>query len=118
MAAFAKFVSGLAAQAEVSDELLVILFALALDVIKELAALGNHFQESAAGGEILLVDQQVLGELEDPLGEQCHLIWGAAGVFFVDFIRREVDWLLFCFYAHFDKGWSQRSSPTRPRWAE
>lgn len=40
--------SDLAAEAKVGDELLVVLIALALDVIKELAALGNHFQEPAA----------------------------------------------------------------------
>jgi len=100
VAAFAKFVL-LAAESEFSDELLVVLIALALDVIKELAALGNHFQESAAGCEVFLVDEKVLREFKDPLGEKCHLVSCAAGVFFVLLVRREVDFLSFCFYAHF-----------------
>lgn len=47
VAVIAKLVL-LAAESEVSDELLIALIALALDIVEELAALGNHFQESAA----------------------------------------------------------------------
>ena len=114
VAAFAKLVL-LAAKSEVFNQLEVVRIALALDVIKEFAALGNHFQESAAGGEILLVNEEMIGEFKDPLGKQCDLVRCAAGVFFVDLIRLEVDFFFFCFYAHVDKGWAQRLSPSRPR---
>lgn len=93
-----------AAESEITDEFLVFLVALTLDIIKEFAALRNQLEETAARGEILFVRVEVLGEIEDPLGKKSYLIRGASGVSFMELIRLEVDGFLFCFNAHFDKG--------------
>ena len=92
------------------DDLLVAFFRALLDVIKKFAALGNQGEESTAGREVLLVDVQMVGQMEDPSGEERHLVWGASGVSFVELIGFEVDF----FSAHGSKGWIQRV-PDRPR---
>jgi hypothetical protein len=100
----------LAAESEAFDDLLVFFLGTLLDVIQQLAALGNKGEESTAGGEILLVDVEVIREVEDPLGKEGHLIWGAAGVSFVELIVFQVD---FFGIAHGLRGWIQ-PAPGRP----
>ena len=56
------------------------------------------------------MDVQVIREVENPLGEQSHLVWGAAGVTFVELIVFEFD----LFGAHRGRGWLKRG-PERPR---
>ncbi len=101
---------GLAAESEALDDLLVAFFRAFLDVIKEFAALGNQGKESTAGREVLFVNVQMVGQMEDPSGEERHLVWCASGVSFVELIGFEVDF----FSAHGNKGWIQRV-PDRPR---
>lgn len=101
----------LAAETETSNELLILFLRALLDVIQQLAALGNEGQEATAGREVLLVDVQVVREMEDPLGEESHLVRGAAGVTFVELIVFFVD---FFSIAHGRRGWIQRL-PGRPR---
>lgn len=107
MAALRKM---LAAESEAFDDLLVFFLGTLLDVIQQLTALGNEGEESAAGREILLVDVEVIREMEDPLGEECHLVRGAAGVSFVELIVFQVD---FFGIAHGLRGWIQ-PAPGRP----
>ena len=75
-------------------------FRTLLDVIQQLAALGNEGEEATARREILLVDVQVVREVENPLCQQGHLVRGAAGVSFVELIVFEVDF----FGAHSRRG--------------
>ena len=56
------------------------------------------------------MDIQVIREVENPLGEEGHLVRGAAGISFVELIVFEVDVLV----AHGGRGWIQRE-PDRPR---
>jgi hypothetical protein len=93
----------LAAESETSNDLLILLFGTLLDVIQQLAALGNQGEKATAGREVLLVDVQVVRQMENPSGEQGHLIWGAAGISFVELICFEVDF----FSAHGRRGWVQ-----------
>ena len=102
---------GLATETEAADDLLVFLLGAFLDVIQQLAALGDQGEEATAGREVLLVDVQVVREVEDPLGEESHLVRGAAGVSFVELIVFFVD---FFSIAHGRRGWIQRL-PGRPR---
>ncbi len=106
MAAFAKF--SLAAESETSDDLLILFFGAFLDVIQQLAALGNEGQETAAGRIILFMDIHVVRQVEDPLGEEGHLVRGATGVSFVELIGLQVDWFWCFFGAHGRRGWLER----------
>ena len=100
----------LVAESEAGDDLFVFLLRAFFDEIQHLAALGNHGQQAAAGREVLLVDVEVIRQMEDPLGEQSHLIGCAAGVSFVELIVFQVD---FFGIAHGLRGWVQRV-PDRP----
>jgi hypothetical protein len=84
----------LAAESETSDDLLILFFGTLLDVIQQLTALGNEGQKATAGREVLFVDVQMVREMEDPLGEESHLVRGAAGVSFVELIVFFVDYFL------------------------
>lgn len=103
---------GLAAQAQTLNNLLVALLALALDVIQMLAAHGNQFEQSTPGRKILAVDIQVIRNMMDPLGEQGHLVGGAAGVSFVELEFFQVD----CVFAHGSKGWFQHGGRSVLGW--
>ena len=85
---------GLATESEALDEPQVLLLRAVFDVIQQLAALGNHGEQAAAGREILLVDVQVVRQVEDPFGEEGHLVRGAAGVTFVELIVFGVDFVV------------------------
>lgn len=97
---------GLVAESQPLDDLLVFLLGALLDEVQQLAALGNKGQQATARREVLLVDVQVVREVEDPPGEQGHLIRGAAGVSFVELIVFQVDF----FGAHGRRGWIQQSA--------
>ena len=73
MAAVAKWFK-LTAQTEIVDELLVFSLVLALDVIKQLATLRNELQKSTTRGKILLVGIEMLGQIENSLGEKGDLV--------------------------------------------
>ena len=77
---------GLVAESEAGDDLFVFLLRALLDEVQQLAALGNHRQQAAAGREVLFVDVEVVRQMENPLGEEGHLVRGAAGVSFVELI--------------------------------
>ena len=94
---------GLAAETEALDELMVFFLATGFDVVEQLAAAGDEFEKSAARREILGVEIQVVGEVEDALGEQGDLVWRAAGVSFVKLIFLGVDG-----GAHGGMGWVQQ----------
>ena len=93
----------LAAEAQALNDLLVAILGLALDVIQVLAAHRDELEETAARREVFAVDIQVIRNVVDPLGEQGHLIGGAAGVSFMELEFFQVD----CVVAHGSKGWFQ-----------
>ena len=96
----------LAAEVQALDDLLVFLLGAFLDVIQQLAALGDHFQKSTAGRKVLLVVDQVLGEMRDALGQQGHLVGRAASVAIVQLVVLQVDFV----GAHIGSGGPQQRS--------
>ena len=94
----------LAAESKSSDDLLVFFLGAFLDVIQQLATLGNQGEKATAGREILFVDVQVIREMEYPLGKQGHLVRGTASVSFVELIVFFVD---FFSVGHGRRGWIQ-----------
>ena len=82
------------------------------DVIKELAATGDQLGQAATRGEILVVQVQVVGQVQNSLGEQGDLVRRASGVSFVELICFGIDGG----GAHGRKGWAQLRLPGRPRW--
>ena len=96
----------LAAEAQALNDLLVAILGLALDVIQVLAAHRDELEETAARREVFAVDIQVIRNVVDPLGEQGHLIGGAAGVSFVELEFFQVDGMV----THNSRGWIQHVS--------
>lgn len=74
-------VSRLLAKVEFFENDLVTVSRRVLEIIKKAAALGDHLQETAAGGVILDVRLEMLGELVDSVCKQGDLHVGTAGVF-------------------------------------
>lgn len=72
--------SGLLAEIEFLDELLIALGSSLLEIIKKTAALGDHPEKTATRGMILGVGLEMVGQGADPLGEAGDLDIGAAGV--------------------------------------
>jgi len=72
--------SRLAAEAQAGDQRVITRLVLALHIVEQATALADHHEEAAARMEILRVGLQVLGQVGDPLGEDGHLHFGAAGI--------------------------------------
>ena len=77
--------SGLLAEVELLEKLVVFGQVLALEIIKQLATTGGHLEEAAAAVEVLAMRAQVLGQVIDPGGEQRDLDVAGAGVLLVGF---------------------------------
>ncbi len=75
-----KHASQLLAQTQGVDQLAIAFNVGALEVIEQLAAAGNHHQQTAAGMEILLVGLEVLGEAVDTGRQKSNLDCGRSGV--------------------------------------
>ena len=71
------------ADAQAFDENAVLLDVAVLDVLQQTAALTDEHHEATASVVVLLVNLQMLGEVADALGKNCHLHLGAAGVVLV-----------------------------------
>jgi len=78
--------SGLFAQIQLLQQVVVLSQVLALDVIKELATAAGHLEKATAAVEVLAMRAQVLGQVIDPGGEQRDLDVAGAGVLLVGFI--------------------------------
>ena len=76
---------GLLAEAELLEDLVVLVEIFALEVIKQLATAGGHLQEAAAGVEVLAVFAEVIGQVIDPGREQRDLDFARTGIGFVRF---------------------------------
>jgi len=87
----------LATKSEALNELLVTLVGLTVEVIKKLATLSYHREESATAGEVFFVLTHVVSEMNDALGEKCNLEFGTTGVFIV---KAVVLWVDFSLCAH------------------
>lgn len=68
------------ANAELLDELTVLIDVVLLDVGEETTTLTNQHEQTTAGVEVLLVGLHVLGQLLDALGQDGNLNLGVAGV--------------------------------------
>ena len=68
------------ANAELLDELTVLVDVVLLDVGEETTTLTNQHEQTTAGVEVLLVGLHVLGQLLDALGQDGNLNLGVAGV--------------------------------------
>jgi len=73
----------LLANAEFLDYVLVALGIVVLEVVEQAATLADHHQETAAGGVILLVRFEVVGQITDPFAKHRDLDLRAAGVVLV-----------------------------------
>ena len=78
--------SGLLAQTELLQQVVVFGQVFALDVIKQFATTAGHLEETAAAVEILAMRAQVLGQVIDPGREQRDLDVAGAGVGLVSFV--------------------------------
>src|SRR5919112_971377 len=70
-------------EAKLFDECSVRGQVAALEIREEPTAGTNHLQQPSAAVMVLGVSPEVLGEGINPLGEQCYLNLGGAGVGFV-----------------------------------
>lgn len=77
--------TGLTAEAEGLDRLLVAINCCQLEIIEQLAAAGDKLQETTAGVVILGIILKVAGDVIDTLRQDGDLDIGAAGVFVVQF---------------------------------
>ena len=68
------------ANAELLDELTVLIDVVLLDVGEETTTLTDEHEQTTAGVEVLLVGLHVLGQLLDALGQDGDLNLGVAGV--------------------------------------
>lgn len=68
------------ANAELLDELTVLVDVVLLDVGEETTTLTNQHEQTTTGVEVLLVGLHVLGQLLDALGQDGNLNLGVAGV--------------------------------------
>ena len=76
----------LSAEVELLDDGLVAPVGVLFEVVEKLTAAARHFEESAAGVEVLAVGPQVLGEVADPCGEQSNLHLTGTCVLVVDLV--------------------------------
>ena len=81
------FGNSLAAQLQAGEELLVTLHIVGLQIVKQLAAEGDHAEQATASAVIFRIARQVLGQMIDTIRETNDLHIGATGVFFVQFER-------------------------------
>lgn len=82
--------SGLTAELEYFDDLLVFGGVLLAQVAEEAAAAPNKLEQTATGVMVVFMNLEVLGEVLDASGEQTDLDTGRAGVVFVvtEFVDR------------------------------
>ena len=78
----AELLAGLATQTELFDQLAVAVIVFGLQVVKQLAALVNHPQQTLTAVVIFLVLAEVIGEFYNSLGQQCNLYFRRAGIGF------------------------------------
>src|SRR6266545_2650477 len=76
--------SGLLAEPEALDGGAIALEILPLEIVEQAAAAAHHLEEAAAAVMVLGVGLEVLGELRDPVRQECHLDLGRPGVALVD----------------------------------
>ena len=77
--------TGLTAEAEGLDRLLVAINCRQFEIIEQLAAAGDKLQETTAGAVILGIILKVAGDVIDALRQDGDLDIGTAGVFVVQF---------------------------------
>ena len=75
-----RCVATLFAQTEILDQLTIAVDVLVVEVLQELAATAYHLGQRTSGAEVLVVILQVLSEVLDAIGEQCHLALNRTGV--------------------------------------
>ncbi len=75
----------LAAEAETLEKLQVTLDTCALEIVKQLAAAGNHLEQATTCAVVLAMNSEMLCEFVDSCRQDSDLHIGAAGVFVVQF---------------------------------
>ena len=83
----------LAAQSKTLNQALILGQIFTLDVVKKLAAQSHHFQQPAAGGNVVLVFSQVGGQVGDALGQKGDLEAGATGVLLMHLEFLQIDFV-------------------------
>ena len=89
-----------AADAETANQRLVAFHILALDVVKQLAALGDHFEQATARVVVFFVLFEMLNQVIDAAGKQSYLNFGRRGVARMTLELRYNFRFLFLFFLH------------------
>ena len=71
---------GLSAEVERLDDGAVALDILLLEIVEQISSLTNHLQQTAAGVMVLLMNLHMLGQIVDPLGQDCDLYLSRTGI--------------------------------------
>ncbi len=66
-------IMSLLAQPQSGDDIAVALDVLFFQIVQELTAFANEFEQPGPRVEILFVKLEMLGQVDDPVGEQGHL---------------------------------------------
>ena len=85
----------LLAQTQLGNDGAVTLDILLLEIVEKVSSLTDHLQQTAAGVMILLVDLHMLGQIVDPLGQDCDLYLGGTGIGVVGTVGGDDRLLLF-----------------------
>ena len=70
----------LLADSKFLDDVFITLGVVFLQIIQQAATLADHHEQTAPGGVVFLVRFEVLGQLADPLTQDCNLHFRASGV--------------------------------------
>ena len=93
---FPRTAFSLPSQAKCRDCLLVALSRVAFEKIKQLASAGHQREQSTPGREVLLVDEHVVGQMEDSRGEKSRLVVCTSCILVVELEVLRFD----CFFTH------------------
>ena len=83
------------AEGKTHQQILVQIRVRALGIIQKLTTASHHHEQTATGGVVVLVGDEVLRKVGNALGKHCNLETGGAGVLFVRLEVVDVD------FAHF-----------------
>lgn len=70
----------LLADSKFVDNVFITLGVVFLQIIQQAATLADHHEQTAPGGVIFLMRLEVLGQLADPLTQNCNLDFRASGI--------------------------------------
>ena len=79
------------AEGKTHQQILVQIRVCALGIIQKLTAASHHHEQTATGGVVMLVGDEVLRKVGNALGKHCNLETGGTGVLLVRLEVVDVD---------------------------